>query len=189
MSKDIHPMTLERHRSRYGALVHAVAAIWLVALAAPAQAQGTRAVREKRSQAEVATVRGTLEVYRLDFEDGGHTNQLSLAGKVLFEEPAYESLSITASYPEPGPARVVLLELSSGGTGCPSFYKVIELKDDGSAVRSKKFGNCSPLAQPSFTDGALLINIPKIGGAAAQSWRYQNGKLSKAAPPPRPRGK
>ncbi len=162
-----------------------LAAALATAAAAAAQDAAPRAVREKRAQAEVATIAGPLRVCRIDFEDGGHTNQVSLAAKPLFEEPEDESVSISASHPEKGPARVVLLQLNTGGSGCPSFYAVVEIKDDGRTLRSKRFGNCSPLARSSYAAGVLRIDIPRIGGAAPQSWRYRSGKLSKAVRPRR----
>jgi len=152
------------------------------AAASAAQVAAPRAVREKRSQAEVPTIAGSLQVCRVDYEDGGHTNQVSLAGRPLFEEAEDESVSIAAAHPEKGPARVVLLQLNTGGSGCPSFYQVVEVKDDGAAVRSPRFGNCSPLARSSYVGAVLRIDIPKIGGAAAQSWSYSDGKLAKAVP-------
>lgn len=178
------------NRSRRSALVHVAVAIWVVAFAASASAQtkDPRAVQARSLEEKVATIRGALELYRLDLEDGGHKYQLALEGKPLYEERGHHTVSINASYPEGGPARVVLLELGSGGTGCPAFFKVVEVKDDGSTVRSKQFGTCSPMAQSSFKDGVLHITIPKAGGGT-ESWRYQKGKLSKAPPPPRPKSK
>jgi hypothetical protein len=168
--------------------MHTVVVMWVVALAAAAQAKDLRTVADKDLEEKVTTIRGTLELYRLEFEDGDHAYQIALDGKALYEEKEYHIVAIAGSYPETGPARVVLLELTTGGSGCPMLYKVVEVKDDGSAVRSKQFGNCA-MARTSFTDGVLRIDIPKIGGAAAESWRYQNGKLSKAPRPPRTRAK
>jgi len=166
-------------RNLCSALVHAATLILVLVFAPAAQAKDLRTVVDKRLEGTVPTVHGTLELYRLEFEDGDRTYQIALDGKARYEENEYHIVEIAASYPEKEPARVMLLELVTGGSGCPMLYKVLEVKDDGSTVRTKEFGNCA-MAHPSFTDGVLRIDIPKIGGAAAESWRYQNGKLSKA---------
>ncbi len=157
-------------------LIRAAAVMGMVAFAATAHAEGPL-VGSKRMEEGVLTIRGRFEVYRLALANGREKNQITLDGKVL-DEPGYEVISIAASYPEKGPARVVLLELTTGGSGCPAFYQVVEIKEDGSVLRSEEFGNCSPKARPSFTRGVLRIDLPRIAGATAESWRYQDGMLS-----------
>ena len=51
--------------------------------------------------------------------------------------------------------------------------------DDGHLTQSEEFGNCSPRAKPSFSRGVLGIILPRLGGAAEQSWRYADGRLTK----------
>ena len=157
-----------------------IAVLWCgVALMFRAQAEPAHPPLNLRREHELLTIHGKLEIQRVDSRQNMYEHQLILDGKSAGVETEYGMVSIAASYPEAGPARLVLLELDSGGSGCPAFFKVLEIKDNGSTTRSKEFGNCSPLAHPSFTDGVLRIDIPKIGGAKAESWRYQNGKLSK----------
>ena len=162
--------------------MHTAVVMWVVALATVAQAKNARTVVKKDLEEKVPTIRGTLELQRVEFEDGDHAFQLALEGKTVAEETEYHVVAIAGRHPEPGPARVVLLELTTGGSGCPMLYKVFEVKDNGKTVRSEEFGNCA-MAKSSFKDGVLHIDLPKSRGAAAESWRYQNGKLSKARPP------
>lgn len=175
------------NRSRCSALLHAATMlVVLVACTARAQLiQVPHEVTEKNLEETVATVGGSLELYRVEFDDGARAFQFVLKGKEVHQETKYDVVSIAFRHPSEGPARVMLLELTTGGSGCPMLYRVLEVKDNGSIVRSKEFGNCA-MAKTSVTNGALLIDLPKIGGAAAQSWRYQNGKLSKAPAKPAP---
>ena len=149
---------------------------------AGAQAAPPPAAPELRTDSKVVTTHGKLEIQRVESDEFASAYQLKLNGKVVGAETGNSIVAIAASYPEKEPARLVLLELGSGGSGCPAFFKVLEIKADGSTVRSKEFGNCSPMARPSFSKGVLRIDIPKIGGAPAQAWRYQDGKLSKVTP-------
>lgn len=157
------------------------AMIWVMARPAAVQAQELPSVRQDIVDAELPTIRGKLELHRLDLEDGSYMYQLTLEGKVLYTEPEDQSVYIDASYPKTDPVRVVLLRLPTGGNACPAFYSVLEIKDNGGTVRSKKFGNCVDDARSSFTHGVLRVDFRKAGRAAAESWTYQNGTLSKVS--------
>jgi hypothetical protein len=179
-------MKIFSNRNRLRPPLTWMAAVSIVTLAAISHARGPRASPVRRDH-EVTTIRGKLEIQGIVSGPSMGQHQLTLDGKVTSVETEYGSVSIAASYPENAPARIVLLELSTGGSGCPSFYKVLEVKDDGSTVRSKEFGNCSPMARPSFVEGVLRVDIPKIGGAKAEAWHYKDGKLSKVSSSPRAR--
>jgi hypothetical protein len=169
------------NQRRQGAWPRTALVMWTLAVSAMARAQQPQVV-QTRSMGQVMTIRGTLELSRSDFEEGGFTVQTVLNDKVIYTERENVSLGIDTSYPKEGPARLILLEVPSGGTACPSFYRVLEIKDDGSTVRSKTFGNCGNNARSSFTQGVLRIDFPKAGRAAPESWTYQNGTLSKVTP-------
>lgn len=145
-----------------------------------ARADAPRLV-EKQVQEEINTVHGKLEIHRSEFEDSSSQYQFTLDGKIVTTLPVNQMMSLEARYPEKGPVRVVLVNLPTGGSGCPAFFQILEVKDDGGTALSKKFGNCSDNVRTSFTNGVLRVDISKIGGAKAETWLYQNGKLTQAA--------
>lgn len=157
-----------------------VALLWVLGLSSLAQAQAPRVVVDG-VEAQVLTAHGPFEVHRLQFDEGRDSFQLVLNGKVIGTETRYEAVSLSIRLPDKGPARFVLLELTTGGSGCLAFFKLIEIADDGRAIQSKEFGNCGNRARMSFTRGELRVDVLKAGGAPAQSWRYKDGRLSKAS--------
>jgi hypothetical protein len=136
-------------------------------------------VRAERIRARVETVAGELQVVRLEFVNGRHVHRLVLAGAVAFEDRESHSVAVAASHPDNAPARVVLLRLTTGGSGCPAFFMVAEAREDGSLAHTERFGNCSPRARTRFAAGVLDVDLPRSGGAAAESWRYRGGTLER----------
>jgi len=130
---------------------------------------------------EIKTAHGLLEISVVESSEGRKTFKLLLAGKLVAEERGLYSVSIAAAHPRDNP-RMVLLLLGSGGTGCPAQFKVLEVMPGGEARLSEKFGNCSDLFDTKWQDSAWRIDIPKIGGAAAQSWLYRDIKLTRMKP-------
>lgn len=134
---------------------------------------------------EIKTAQGLLEISAVESPEGRKTFKLLLAGKLVAEERGLYSVSIAAAHPRDNP-RMVLLLLGSGGTGCPAQFKVLEVMPRGEARLSEKFGNCSDLFDARWQGGAWHIDIPRIGGAAAQSWLYRDVSLTRLKPSPRP---
>ena len=141
-----------------------VALLWVLGLSSLAQAQAPR-VAEDRVEAQVSTAHGQFEIRRLQFDEGRGPFQLVLNGKVIGTETEYEVVS-TTHLPDKGPARFVLLELTTGGSGCLAFFKLIEIADDGRAIQSKEFGNCGNRARMGFTRGELRVDVLKAGGGS-----------------------
>jgi hypothetical protein len=84
-----------------------------------------------------------------------------------------------AREPKEEAARLLPIELGTGGSGCPAFHRVLDVKSTGEVTASAPFGNCSPLARARWEGGAWIVDLPRIGGAAAESWTYSGGALSK----------
>lgn len=127
-----------------------------------------------RVQDEVETVGGTLQVARV-----ARRYRLTLAGRTVLEDRESGTVAIVAREPKDGPARLLLLELGTGGSGCPAFHRVLDVTGAGQVTASPPFGNCSPLARTRREGDAWIVDLPAIGGAAAESWAYENGALAK----------
>lgn len=105
-----------------------------------------------------------------------------LNGKPIIEEKGFLRLSLRAKFPESGRARIVLLELDTGGTGCPAYFRIIELDNRGLASNSDQFGNCSDEPTIQFDGKALLMGFSPFGHAARAVWSYRDGKLAPVVP-------
>jgi hypothetical protein len=123
---------------------------------------------------EVETVGGTLRVAR-----ESRLHRVTLGGRTVLEDRESGTVAIVAREPKEGPARLLLLELGTGGSGCPAFHRVLDVTAAGQVTASASFGNCSPLARARWEGGAWIVDLPRFGGAAAESWTYADGALSK----------
>jgi len=128
---------------------------------------------ELRPAGEVETVGGTLRIAR-----GARLHRVTLAGRTVLEDRESGTVAIVAREPKEGAARLLLLELGTGGSGCPAFHRVLDVTGAGQVTASAPFGNCSPLARVRSEGGAWIVDLPRFGGAAAESWTYEGGALS-----------
>lgn len=141
------------------------------------------AADEKLFLEEIQTAQGLLKISQS--EDKGTTIfKITVGGKLVVEEREYESVYVDAAQPPSPKASLVLLGLGTGGTGCPGYFKVVEVPAAGEVKVSEKFGNCSDLFTARWQNNAWRIDIPGVGGAAAQSWLYREGKLAPAGAAP-----
>jgi hypothetical protein len=122
---------------------------------------------------EAETVGGTLQVLRV-----ARRHRVTLAGRTVLEDRESGTVAIVARDPKDGPARLLLLELGTGGSGCPAFHRVLEVTGAGRVTASEPFGNCSPLARAHAEGDAWIVDLPAIGGAPAESWSYSGGALA-----------
>ena len=62
--------------------------------------------------------------------------------------------------------------------GCGDLDRDLDVTGAGQVTASAPFGNCSPLARVRSEGGAWIVDLPRFGGAAAESWTYEGGALS-----------
>jgi hypothetical protein len=148
-----------------------VRALALVAILAGGLAGGDAKVRVAD---EVDTVGGTLRVSR-----EARRHRVTLRGRTVLEDRESGTVAIVGREPKEGAARLILLELGTGGSGCPAFHRVLDVSGAGQVTASAPFGNCSPLARARWEGGDWIVDLPRFGGAAAESWTYSGGALSK----------
>jgi hypothetical protein len=155
-------------------------------LLAACSGPGVSALDEGMLARQVTTSRGPLKITRQSAPDGGKIFKITLGSKLIAEEREFDSVYIEAVHPRDKEPALVLLGLGTGGSGCPGYFKIVELTPDGAARITERFGNCSDLFDTKWQDGGWRIDIPRIGGAEAQSWLYRDGKLTRLKPSPRP---
>jgi hypothetical protein len=56
--------------------------------------------------------------------------------------------------------RVALLEVVSGGNGCPSMFRIVEFAEGRPPRVSPEIGNCSDLPRVTMDDARLRVRFP-----------------------------
>lgn len=116
---------------------------------------------------------------------------LALNGKTVATlDPEYYAVDMTAAYPDLKAPRYVLLETDSGGSGCPLFYILVEIKD-ASTVVLNRFGNCNLLDGIQRIPNGFRFLVRDAHSEGDDSWEFTNGKMTsgpvgiKRSPPPK----
>ena len=77
----------------------------------------------------------------------------------------------------------VLLEEGTGGTACPSLYRVIDLSGTIPTLTSQ-FGSCSDLPIVTLTANGLRVVTPAMSGPISQTVLISGGRVTKCRPRP-----
>jgi hypothetical protein len=152
-------------------------ALWAVLAALPARAEEGEQYR---------TVAGTFVVAPVPSPNFPGTNDgfdLVLNGRVIAHSDDYQvGVAAEVRDPEEGALaldRILLLEFMSGGTGCPSTWRVAEFHADGTALLSEEFDLCTDF-MPTIerrADGALTVTFVYAPGAAPDAYLYRDGTI------------
>lgn len=143
--------------------------------------------KDRVPSGEIGTVAGILEIS--DKEELPppvfSIHRLLLQGKEIVRLTGDNSVYIRDAYPNAEKARLLLLELGTGGSGCPAFFRILEIKADNSTLLTDKFGTCSDLFETAYRNGTWEIAIPQYHGDAKkpERWQYRDGKLTKDGKP------
>ncbi|MXN67476.1 hypothetical protein GR183_21425 [Stappia sp. GBMRC 2046] len=71
---------------------------------------------------------------------------------------------------------VAIIGFSSGGSGCPAIYRIVDLTF-GSPILSQQFGSCSDTPIFQIVEGKIQIDFPAFGEVPAERWVYSDSKL------------
>ncbi|MDH1994074.1 hypothetical protein N5J40_04385 [Aeromonas caviae] len=80
----------------------------------------------------------------------------------------YQFLSIAHQMDIPG-GKVALLELGSGGVGCPTLYQVMVGSNNSPAMVSDEFGTCSDEGKLTTSADGFTLSLP---GNPAETWKW-----------------
>jgi hypothetical protein len=128
----------------------------------------------------VNTPAGLLEIVK-DKDAEYSTFNIVLAGKRIGQ--VVGPSSIHAVYPNPQSARLVLIGSEAGGSGCPLFYALVEIRDKGTPIVPDSFGNCNAIDDIRFKQDAWHFRMPGPGNLPPETWVYHNGKITKLNKP------
>jgi len=140
------------------------------------------AAEKVTSPQEIATVAGRLEIAdKEELPSGSYAHRVLLKGKVIAELVGNNSVFFEDAYPDDKNARLVLLALGTGGSSCPNYFQILEIKPNGSTLLTDKFGTCSEEYEANYRDGVWEISIPPFvdNPRKWERWQYCSGKLTK----------
>lgn len=111
----------------------------------------------------LTTAAGEITVTEVKSKDDTVTKALSLAGKTIYDQNDY-SLDIERAFAYPDQRTVLLLAISEGGTACPSRYRFLTIRADGSTSSTDEFGTCSDVPTVTLADDRITISLPDMQG-------------------------
>ena len=91
-----------------------------------------------------------------------------------------DQAAIVAVYPNASLAKLVLIELDSGGAGCPIMYRLAEIKIDKTLALTDEFGDCLLIDRIDKVNGIWTFHFYSPGNLPSEVWIYQKGKITKA---------
>lgn len=138
-------------------------------------------VREK-----IATSAGNVEFVQTGNPDSMPSKwQIKLKNKVLYENlESYGSLSVVKTFKNfAGKEDVIVFMESEGGNACAVTHRILAIRTNGSFHLSEPIYNCVT-PQLSRTANKITLYFPRspvmrgTGFVPAETWVYQNGKLT-----------
>jgi hypothetical protein len=151
-------------------------------IAGTSAAQSSTAEPDSVDIARVETFDGTLSISRVPNAAGMREFRVRVGSDVVFRD----SMSLTVmlhTLTSWSRRRVALLELVSGGTACPSMYRIVEFTEEGRPRVSVEFGNCSDLPVVLLDGTRFRVRFPGFytnsqarqpgfRSPPAQTWEY-----------------
>ncbi|BCK64780.1 hypothetical protein KAM338_27240 [Aeromonas caviae] len=95
-------------------------------------------------------------------------------GELLTHHDSYTGVAVAHQFAIPD-GQVALIELFSGGVGCPVLYQLVVARQDSPTMTSEAFGTCSDLGKLSPTTNGFTLNIP---GNPSERWVWDASSLT-----------
>ncbi|MGE6196404.1 hypothetical protein ACLHZY_17515 [Aeromonas media] len=96
-----------------------------------------------------------------------------LNGELLTHHDSYAGVDVAHQFAIPD-GQVALIELFSGGVGCPVLYQLVVARQDSPTMTSEAIGTCSDLGKLSPTTNGFTLNLP---GNPDQRWVWDARSL------------
>ena len=137
----------------------AVACALLLSATAAAQSTSNAPSGDSTEVARVETIDVTLTISRLERAGGPRVFRVRAGDDVVFgDSMSYAVLVHTVTRWAGG--WVALLQIASGGSSCPSMYRVVEMPGDGPPRASPEFGTCSDLPVVLLDETRFRVRFP-----------------------------
>ncbi|MCX4114693.1 MULTISPECIES: hypothetical protein [Aeromonas] len=95
-------------------------------------------------------------------------------GESLTHHDSYDNIKIAHQFVIPD-GQVALLELFTGGVGCPVLYQLIVVRQNTPSMISGTFGTCSDLGKLSHDAKGFTLDLP---GNPREMWIWDNEHLN-----------
>ncbi|MGR1254946.1 hypothetical protein [Aeromonas veronii] len=97
-----------------------------------------------------------------------------LNGELLTHHDSYAGVDVAHQFAIPG-GQVALIELFSGGVGCPVLYQLVVARQDSPTMTSETFGTCSDQGKLSTATNGFTLNLP---GNPSERWVWDANSLT-----------
>ncbi|WP_323884614.1 hypothetical protein [Aeromonas caviae] len=97
-----------------------------------------------------------------------------LNGERLTHHDSYAGVDVAHQFAIPG-GQVALIELFSGGVGCPVLYQLVVARQDSPTMISTEFGTCSDQGKLSPQPNGFSLNLP---GNPSERWAWDTSSLT-----------
>ncbi len=97
-----------------------------------------------------------------------------LNGELLTHHDSYAGVDVAHQFAIQG-GQVALIELFSGGVGCPVLYQLVVARQDSPTMISSEFGTCSDQGKLSPDTNGFTLNLP---GNPSERWVWDASSLT-----------
>lgn len=97
-----------------------------------------------------------------------------LNGELLTHHDSYAGVDVAHQFAIPD-GQVALIELFSGGVGCPVLYQLVVARQDSPTMISSEFGTCSDQGKLSPDTNGFTLNLP---GNPSERWAWDASGLT-----------
>ncbi|MEG0007325.1 MAG: hypothetical protein RR721_08360 [Aeromonas sp.] len=97
-----------------------------------------------------------------------------LNGELLTHHDSYAGVDVAHQFAIQG-GQVALIELFSGGVGCPVLYQLVVTRQDSPTMISTEFGTCSDQGKLSPDTNGFTLNLP---GNPSERWEWDASSLT-----------
>ncbi|UNP89285.1 hypothetical protein MNZ22_02090 [Aeromonas encheleia] len=97
-----------------------------------------------------------------------------LNGELLTHHDSYAGVAVTHQFAIPD-GQVALIELFSGGVGCPVLYQLVLARQDSPTMISTEFGTCSDQGKLSPGTNGFTLDLP---GNPSERWVWDASSLT-----------
>jgi len=111
--------------------------------------------------ARVETYDGTLVITRLKRADAPAEFRVRVGDAVVYRDSAAQGVSLH-TLTTWSRRRLALLEISSGGNGCPSAFRFVEFAEGKTPRVSAELGNCNDLPVVLMDGARLRVRFPSF---------------------------
>lgn len=97
-----------------------------------------------------------------------------LNGELLTHHDSYAGVDVAHQFAIPG-GQAALIELFSGGVGCPVVYQLVVTRQDSPTMISTEFGTCSDQGKLSTAPNGFTLSLP---GNPSERWVWDTSSLT-----------